>query len=368
MTVLMSYLFLPIFASYWFSGVNTSIYLSCTVWITSQIKQPVVPNFHIQRTSVSWTSINSYRKSLRLKAVSTNWKMEGSCSPMFTLSAQEHLSHTRKNASIILTNRKGRVRANIALKEIRCWCCELSWMQSIRSRNTFFTCIMVTHSCGPASEAPVARWARSGDAALTDFSCYILQDAVASHHRPAERHMLHMRLVQFTTGGEVRLPTYWAWHPQHWPQAVTLLLGDLSSETGLVLTGAQEKNRHCRSPCWGGWLNLKRRMMPGRKAKTNPITVQIKKPERSCFEQQGWRWMQPGAAAGLCSAPCSSAQSNHVPGQLAPTCKSSLLAHAYRCALSHDLHMQVPAFCKDISSPCSPWFIPQLLLYLPEPR
>lgn len=108
---------------------------------------------------------------------------------------------------------------------------------------------MVTHSCGPASEAPVARGARSGDVALMDFSCYVLQDAGGLTPQACRASHATHETCATTTGGEVRLPTRWARHPQHWPQAVTLLLGDLSSETGLVLTGAQEKNCHCCSPC-----------------------------------------------------------------------------------------------------------------------
>lgn len=70
--------------------------------------------------------------------------------------------HAQTRPLSLLTE-EGWGEKTIVLKEIHCWCCDLSWTQNIRSHNTFFICIMVTHSCGPASEAPVARVAQFGD-------------------------------------------------------------------------------------------------------------------------------------------------------------------------------------------------------------
>lgn len=89
--------------------------------------------------------------------------------------------------------------------------------------------------------------------------------------------------------------------------------------------------------------------------------MQSRKPERSCFEWEGWTPVQLQLLQGYALHP---AQSSHVPGNSALTCESLLPTRAYRCALNCGLHMQVPTFCRDVSSPCCPWFIPQLLLWL----
>lgn len=127
---------------------------------------------------------------------------------------------------------------------------------------------------------------------------------VALRYRTAKCHTLHKACTSPPVV-TAHLPACWAWRLQLWPQTMKLLLGDLSTEMGLVLQGAQEKNCQCHKPCWGGWLSLKRRMMLGRKAKD--------KTNRSA-EQKAWAFLfwvggvdtsATATAAGLRSAPCS---------------------------------------------------------------
>lgn len=134
----------------------------------------------------------------------------------------------------------------------------------------------------------------------------------------------------------------WAWCPPS-----TLPAGcntaAWESQHQLVLKHAQEQN--CHSSCWEGRLIPKRRITSGRKAKTKPITRQTKSPSATVFSGR------------------EGEQCNH---RLLLGCALLKQPHNSRWALSCSLHGQVPTSCRDASSPCSAWHIPQLLLCLLE--
>lgn len=139
-----------------------------------------------------------------------------------------------------------------------------------------------------------------GHRGLASYACHISQAT---------------RDLHLTTNGDCTLVCMLGMVSPALPTSLTLLTltAAWGSQHQLVLKDAQEQNYH--SSCWDGRLSPKRRIMPGRKAKTKPITMQTEQEAQvllSWVAGQGGRTPQPQAAAGLCSVPCSSAQSSHM--------------------------------------------------------